>query len=142
MHILCTCAMPFEFFNSRILIKKSFELWLEHLWRDLTQILLCSFLLINKLGALNSFWKLTVAKAYGIFDCNWIKMLVSNTEIPAVSGSNQGSNNLTLKGWPLTVSFLLDYFLLFFKCRFNLFPLCDSYFWQLFIEVLNKISFS
>jgi hypothetical protein len=23
-----------------------------------------------------------------------------------VSGSNQGSNNLTLKGWPLTVSFI------------------------------------
>lgn len=31
-------------------------------------------------------------------------MLVSNIKGPVVSGSNQGSNNLTLKGWPLTVS--------------------------------------
>lgn len=31
-------------------------------------------------------------------------MLVSNIKGPVISGSNQGSNNLTLKGWPLTVS--------------------------------------
>lgn len=34
-------------------------------------------------------------------------MLVSNIKVPVVSGSNQGSNNLTLKGWPLTVSLLV-----------------------------------
>jgi len=31
-----------------------------------------------------------------------------------VSGSNQGSNNLTLKGWPLTVSNLF-YFNVYFE---------------------------
>lgn len=57
-------------------------------------------------------------------------MLVSNIKGPVVSGSNQGSNNLTLKGWPLTVSlFVCLSFksgLIFFF--FPFFPLPDPIF--------------
>ena len=42
-----------------------------------------------------------------------------------VSGSNQGSNNLTLKGWPLTVSFIH----VFLLGKWNLFgPIVSIFF--------------